>query len=196
MNVIQELGFNWADWVIVAIVGISGLMSLARGFVKEALSLLVWVVAFVVAFYFSEQVSVLLVEELPSPSLRYVAAFALLFVAVLLLGAVINFMIVQLVKATGLSGTDRLLGMMFGISRGVLIALAILVFAPKLLPLNQENWWKQSLLIPKVLVLEDWSRKTATGLSAWGQDQFEKHKPAKKPAENPVLLEKLQRGAQ
>lgn len=196
MSAIQELGFNWADWTIVAIVGISGLMSLARGFVREALSLLVWVVAFVVAFYFSEQASVLLVEEIPSPSLRYLAAFALLFVSVLLLGAVVNFMIVQLVKATGLSGTDRLLGMLFGVSRGVLIALAILVFAPKLLPLDQENWWKQSLLIPKVLVLEDWSRKTAAELSVWGQDQFEKHKPAKKSSDNPVLLETLQRSNQ
>ena len=142
MTSIEQLGFNWADWVIVAVVSLSALMSLTRGFVKEALSLLVWVAAFVVAFYFSDRVSVLLVEEVASPTLRYLAAFAMLFVAVLLLGAVCNFLIVQLVHATGLSGTDRLLGMMFGVCRGVLIALAVLVFAPKLVPLNQEVFSK------------------------------------------------------
>lgn len=177
MEIIQQWGFNWADWVIVAIVGISALMSLTRGFVKEALSLLAWVAAFVVAFYFSDQVSVLLEDEVPSPSLRYLAAFALLFVSTLLASAVLNFIIGQLVKATGLSGTDRLLGMLFGVARGVLIALAILVFLPKLLPVNQEMWWKQSVLIPRVLVLEAWAANTMGNVSDWGQLQFEKHKP-------------------
>lgn len=184
MSMFEQFGFNWADWTIVAVVVISGLMSLTRGFVKEALSLLVWVSAFVVAFYFSDRVSVLLVEEVASPSLRYLAAFALLFVAVLLLGAVFNFVIVQLIKATGLSGTDRLLGMMFGVCRGVLIALSVLMFAPKLIPLDQEVWWQQSKLIPRILVLEDWSRRTSAQLSSWGQDQFKKHKPVHSSKQN------------
>ena len=177
MDVIQQWGFNWADWVIVAIATVSALMSLTRGFVKEALSLLSWVAAFVVAFYFSEQVSVLLEEELPSPSLRYLAAFALLFVSVLVGSAVLNFIIGQLVKATGLSGTDRLLGTLFGLARGVLISLAILVFLPKLLPVDREAWWKQSVLIPRVLVLEAWAANTIGNVSDWGQSQYEKHKP-------------------
>lgn len=178
MEIIQQWGLNWADWTIVAIVGISALMSLTRGFVKEALSLLAWVAAFVVAFYFSDQVSVLLVDEVSSPTLRYLAAFALLFVSTLVASAVLNFIIGQLVKATGLSGTDRLLGMLFGVARGVLIALAILVFLPKLLPVNQEIWWKQSVLIPRVLVLEAWAANTVGNVSDWGQSQFEQHKPS------------------
>lgn len=177
MEMVQQWGFNWVDWVIVAIVILSGLMSLARGFVKEALSLVVWVAAFVSAYYFSDRVSPLLVEELPSPSLRYLVSFAGLFVSVLLLGAVVNFIIGQLIKATGLSGTDRLLGMMFGFTRGVLIALAILVFAPKLLPVDQEAWWRQSVLIPRVLTMESWAQHTLGDVSAWGQEQFQKHKP-------------------
>ena len=177
METINQLGFNWADWIIVAVVILSALMSLARGFVKEALSLFVWVAAFVVGFYFSDSMSPLLQEEIPSPSLRYLAAFGLLFVGTLLAGAVVNFIIGQLIRATGLAGTDRLLGTMFGVCRGVLIVLAILVFLPKLLPVNQETWWKQSVLIPRVLVLENWAQRTLGDVSAWSEEQYEKHKP-------------------
>lgn len=171
---VAQTGFNAADWIIVAVVVLSALMSLARGFVREALSLLVWFVAFVVAFFFSERLAPLLVELIELPSLRYLAAFAILFVATLIVGSVVNFLVVQLVRMTGLSAVDRLLGVMFGLCRGVLIALLILMFLPKMIPVQQDPWWQQSRLIPRVLVLENWSRETAATVTGWGKQQLDR----------------------
>jgi membrane protein required for colicin V production len=171
---IAQTGYNGADWAIVVVVVLSVLISLVRGFVREALSLLVWVVAFVVAFFFSERLAPLLGNLIELPSLRYLAAFAILFVVTLIVGSVINFLIVQLVKMTGLSAIDRLLGMMFGACRGVLITLLILIFLPKMIPVEQDSWWQQSRLIPRVLVLENWARETASAITGWGKQQLER----------------------
>jgi membrane protein required for colicin V production len=171
---VTQSGFNGADWAIVAVVVLSALISLVRGFVREALSLLVWFVAFVVAFFFSERLAPLLGNLVELPSLRYLAAFAILFVCTLIVGSVVNFLIVQLVRITGLSAIDRLLGVMFGICRGVLIALLILIFLPKIIPVEQDPWWQQSRLIPRVLVLENWSRETAAAVTGWGKQQLER----------------------
>lgn len=171
---VAQSGFNGADWAIIAIVVLSALISIARGFVREALSLLVWVVAFVVAFFFSERLAPLLGNLVELPSLRYLAAFAILFVCTLIVGSVVNFLVVQLVRMTGLSAIDRLLGMMFGVCRGVLIALLILIFLPKIIPVDQDPWWQQSRLIPRVLVLENWSRETAATITGWGKQQLDR----------------------
>jgi membrane protein required for colicin V production len=171
-EVLSQTGFNGADWAVVVVVGISILISLSRGFVREALSLLVWVAAFVVAFFFSEKLSPLLVNAIEVPSLRYAAAFALLFVSTLIVGSLVSYLIAQLVKMTGLSAVDRLLGSMFGLCRGVLIVLLVLIFLPKILPVQQDNWWQKSVLIPRVLVLENWSRETASLLTGWGAEQL------------------------
>ena len=171
---VTQSGFNGADWAIVAVVVLSALISLARGFVREALSLLVWFVAFVVAFFFSDRLAPLLGNLVELPSLRYLAAFAILFVCTLIVGSVVNFLIVQLVRITGLSAIDRLLGVMFGICRGVLIALLILIFLPIFIPVEQDPWWQQSRLIPRVLVLENWSRETASAVTGWGKQQLER----------------------
>ncbi len=167
-----QTGFNWADWCIVTAVALSALISISRGFVREALSLLVWVAAFVVAFFFSEKLAPLLGNVVELPSLRYISAFAILFVMTLIIGSVVNFVIVQLVKVTGLSAIDRLLGMMFGVCRGVLLSLLVLIFVPKIVPVQQDGWWQQSRLIPRVLVLENWSRETAAAITGWGKGQL------------------------
>jgi membrane protein required for colicin V production len=171
---VAQLGFNGADWAIATVVLLSVLISLVRGFVKEALSLLVWVAAFVVAFFFSERLAPLLGNLVELPSLRYLAAFAILFICTLIVGSVVNYLISQLIKMTGLSAIDRLLGIMFGFCRGILIALLILIFLPKMIPVDQDPWWKQSRLIPRVLVLENWSRETASTLTGWGKQQLDK----------------------
>lgn len=171
-EVLSQTGFNGADWAIVVVVVLSILISLSRGFVREALSLLVWVAAFVVAFFFSEKLSPLLVNAIDVPSLRYAAAFALLFVLTLIVGSLVSYIVAQLVKMTGLSAVDRLLGSMFGLCRGVLIVLLILIFLPKILPVQQDGWWQQSTLIPRVLVLENWSRETTAMLTGWGKEQL------------------------
>ncbi len=147
---------NWADWGIVGVVVLSSLISLKRGFVKEALSLLIWVAAFVVATWFSPAFMPYLEPYISVPSLRQMAAFAILFICALILGGAVNYLLSSLVKATGLSGTDRMLGVLFGFARGFLIVLVLVLYLPKIVPLvNQDGWWQQSALIPHFVDLED-----------------------------------------
>jgi len=145
---------NWADYAIVIILAVSSLISIKRGFIKEALSLLIWVAAFLIANHFSAPLASLLEAQITTPSLRQVSAFGLLFVATLLVGAAVNYLISTLVKVTGLSGTDRLLGMLFGFARGTLIILAAVVYVPKFLPIDKDIWWQQSMLIPHFVSME------------------------------------------
>ena len=149
----------WIDWVIIAVITISTLISLRRGFVREALSLVTWVMAFIVARTFHPQMQSLLASTVETPMVRLVAAFAILFVGTLIVGAIINGMIGHLVRATGLSATDRVLGMGFGLLRGIMVVvvgIALLRFTP----LAEDTWWQSSVMIDRLSVLEDWSRRT------------------------------------
>jgi membrane protein required for colicin V production len=148
---------NWADWTIVAIVGFSTLISVIRGFVREALSLLAWIAALVVAMLFFQPVSGLFQGVISSPAIQSLAAWLTLFVGTLLVGSLVNYLFGKLVKATGLSGTDRLLGMLFGIGRGAVVVLALLMVLPVLVTVEQIAWWQNSVLIPHFLQFENWA---------------------------------------
>lgn len=148
---------NHADWIIVAIVAISGLISLWRGFVREALSLVIWMAAISIALFFSDMLSAHLSVWIGTPSLRKVASFVLLFVATLIVGGIVSHIIAALVKMTGLTGTDRVLGMVFGVARGLLVVLALLILVPPIVPINQDAWWIESSLIPHFLMMQDWA---------------------------------------
>ena len=158
------MSFTWIDWLIAIIIVISALISLKRGFFKEVLSLLTWVAAIFVAWTFGGALSERLTDYIATPSIRVMTACALLFVATLLVGALINRIIAELVQATGLSGTDRLLGMVFGALRGCLVVTVVLGVLT-LAPLEQDPAWKQSLLLPHFLLLADWSKQMAMDLA-------------------------------
>lgn len=158
---------NWADWAIVAVLIVSSLISVKRGFVKEALSMVNWVVAFVVAITFKDQLSALLVDHIATPSVRDMAAYGLLFGATLIVGAMVNYLIGELVRMTGLSGTDRLFGMIFGFIRGFVIIMAALIFLPGILSIDQDSWWTESLLIPQFLDLEEWFKSVYSEVSSF-----------------------------
>ncbi|MGP3792529.1 CvpA family protein [Pseudomonas sp. B392_1p] len=151
------MSFTWVDWSIIAVIAVSGLISLKRGFVKEALSLLIWIVAGVIAWMFGGALAEHLVDFIETPSARVIAACVILFVATLLVGALINFLVGELVRVTGLSGTDRLLGMVFGAARGGLLVV-VLVGLLSLAPVQQDNWWRESSLLPHFLMVADWSK--------------------------------------
>lgn len=154
---------NWADWVIIAIVAISSLLSLKRGFVREAISLASWVIAFVVARLFAMSLAVVLEDYISTPSIRLLAAFAILFIITLIVGALVGMLISALVSATGLSATDRVLGIGFGAVRGALVVV-IIVALLGMTPAVQDSWWLESSLIPHFVLLEGWTRAVASDI--------------------------------
>ncbi|EAR61766.1 CvpA family protein [Neptuniibacter caesariensis] len=151
---------NWADWTILTIIAISSLFSLKRGFVREALSLVTWVSAFIVARLFSQSLSFLLEPYIETPSVRVVAAFAILFIATLIVGVLINKLIGALIEATGLSATDRILGIGFGAARGGLIIVAIVALIG-MSPAINDRWYQESQLIPHFAMMEAWTKDAA-----------------------------------
>ena len=155
--------FTWIDWLIAGIVIISALISLKRGFFKEILSLLTWLAAIFVAWFFGGALSERFTDYIETPSVRLLVACALLFIATLMVGALINRMIAELVQITGLSGTDRILGVVFGGLRGCLL-VTILVGLLTMVPLKQDQAWKQSVLLPHFMLLADWSKQTVVEL--------------------------------
>ncbi|MFK3800311.1 MULTISPECIES: CvpA family protein [unclassified Pseudomonas] len=159
------MSFTPVDWAIIAIVAISALISLKRGFVKEALSLLTWIIAGVVAWMFGGSLAQYLVNYIETPSARVIAGCTILFVATLLVGAMVNFLIGELIRVTGLSGTDRFLGMVFGAARGGLLVV-VAVGLLSLGPVQQDQWWQQSRLLPQFVMVADWSKNLILGMSS------------------------------
>lgn len=169
--------FNWADWAILGIVVVSSLISLLRGFVREALSLVSWAAAFFVALAFHTPMVGLLESMVEKPYLRDILAYVLLFTGTLVLGSLATHVIAELVKRTGLSGTDRLLGMIFGATRGMIVVLALLVLMPSpLTDIDKDPWWQQSQLIPEFLLMRDWSQQTFNDLIGWLSSLVDNHR--------------------
>ena len=149
---------QYADYIVLAIVAMSILVGSIRGFIKEAFSLLVWAAAFLVAFQYSGALAMQMENHIELPSARTSLAFAGLFLSVLLVGGLLTFLVGKLVEKTGLSGTDRLLGGVFGGVRGVALVLAIMLFAA-LTPVPQDPWWQQSRAIQSLMPLAEWSSR-------------------------------------
>ena len=147
----------WIDYSIIGVIFISLVIGLFRGFVKEAFSLLTWVVAIFVGLAFSREFSGYLQSIISYPSARIAAAFAILFIATLILGGIVGFLLGELVKKTGLTGSDRFAGMIFGIGRGMLV-VALLVMLAGLTPLPEDPWWRESKLIPPFQKLAIWMK--------------------------------------
>lgn len=157
MNTIPVSAFTWVDWVILAIICLSALLSLLRGFVSEALSLITWILALWAAWTFFREFADRLQQWIDIPSVRLAVAFLMLLVGALILGAVFNWLIGKLVSEVGLSGTDRMFGMLFGVARGVLI-VAVLVLLAGLTPFPKDPWWQESRLIGYFIGPAEWLR--------------------------------------
>lgn len=145
----------WFDYVLLGIIGLSTLVSLVRGFIKEAVSLAVWLGAlFLSSQYFNYLTPYL--TGIADPLVKNGAAIAILFVATLIAGALVNYLLSQLVQVTGLSGTDRALGAVFGALRGVLICATLIFVLDTFTPASSAVWWQQSQLLPEFGFIIDW----------------------------------------
>lgn len=137
------------DWVIVVLIAISGVISLARGFFKEAVSLAMWVGAIAITLVFTSRVATLLpADTFESPTARFLISAVVLFFGSMFVGALINWLFRKAVGPSTLGLTDRLLGILFGVGRGWLL-VAVLVLLANLVPtLKHEVWWQESTLLP------------------------------------------------
>ena len=147
---------SWPDYAILAVVAVSVLVGALRGFIKEVFSLLVWSAAFLVAYHFAGNVAEWMEDAVTLPSARTAMAFAGLFISVLLVGGLMNYLLGRLVETTGLSGTDRLLGGVFGAARGLVLIVAVLLVAG-FTPIPDDPWWENSRTIQRMMPLVNWT---------------------------------------
>ncbi|MES2604797.1 MAG: CvpA family protein [Pseudomonadota bacterium] len=138
------------DILILLIVGISCLIGLFRGLIKEALSLLFWVGAIVAATFFSVQLGAMLSDFIVSPLLQRVVGFILIFVVVVFVGGLISNGVSSLMSQAGLGAADRALGALFGILRGGVIVTVIVMLTGRFNFTQQ--YYAQSVCIPYVMV--------------------------------------------
>ena len=140
------------DIVILIIVLVSALIGLARGLLKELLSLASWFAAFMLALYFAPVVADALKGSVSDESVRLVIGFVSIFAVTLIVGGIVQWLVRKLVESTGLTGTDRFLGFLFGSARGVLVCIIGLI---ALRPFaEQSNWWNASAFTPELLAFE------------------------------------------
>lgn len=135
------------DFLVLFILACSIIISTLRGLMKEVLSLLSWIISFVVANAYGEQLAGLLPEAIPGSTVRLVVGFVALFLGVRLLMMLLTTTVDAMIKASGLTLADRGLGSLFGLGRGLLLVLAtVLVCGMTAIP--QQPFWKEALLSP------------------------------------------------
>lgn len=139
------------DNLILAVIAISSAFGVRRGFIKEIMSLLSWIAALLVSRVYSVSSASILENLIDNPSVRYVIAFSVLFVIIIMLGTLLNHLMSKLLVVTGLKTIDRLLGAVFGVARGTVIVLVFLFVLNVFV--SESEWWQQSTLIPYGMVL-------------------------------------------
>ena len=142
-----------ADIVILTLILLSAVIGLFRGLVREVVSLVIWASAIVGATVFASTVADYLTMIDASRAIRVAIGFAVVFFGVLIAGGLLQWWLARLIQSTGLGGTDRFLGFVFGALRGGLVVVAVLIVARPFA--ETSDWWQESLLRPELLVFEE-----------------------------------------
>src|SRR3989338_7150891 len=135
------------DYAVLTVIAASVLLGLWRGVVSEILALAAWIVAFVIARAEAPQVATWLAGQIAEPGMRLAAAYVLVFAGVLIVFAIARMLISLMLKAVGLGLLDRLLGAGFGVLRGILVVLVVVLVAG-MTPLPKADWWRNATLAP------------------------------------------------
>ena len=146
-----------ADVLIVLVLLGSTIIGLLRGFVREAASLVFWVAAIWAAWKFGPLVEPHLGGVLADPAVAPWVGRLCVLVLVLLIGWVVGMLLSYLTRSLGLGVMDRVIGVLFGIVRGMVL-VGLLIIGGELLHLNQEEWWSRSKLVPYGETVGDWLR--------------------------------------
>ncbi|MDR1854233.1 MAG: CvpA family protein [Azoarcus sp.] len=136
------------DYAFLAIVGISAAVGLWRGLVSEILALAAWALAILAAWLYVDTADEILTGYIADPFWRTAVAYASVVVVVLLLVAVLRYLLRQLLRAAGLGATDRMFGVLFGLLRGLAIALVLVVLGGLVPDISRQPWWADAVFAP------------------------------------------------
>jgi len=154
---------QWIDWAILIAIALSALLSLWRGFVREAVSLAGWVVAFFAARFFHLILAPYFSDTIASEALRRALAWLIIFFAVLFICYVIAWAMSSMIEKIGLTAPDRALGMVFGFLRGIAVCALLVIMSKAFTRFPEESWWKQAQFITPLETVGDWF------LDAWNE---------------------------
>ena len=149
--------FNGFDWAVVVILSVSMLLSLWRGFVREAMSLAGWVLAFIVANLAAVMFAEAMGDWIANRTGRYIVAWSILFVATLIVCSIVAKLSSRLIAASGLGVPDRILGTGFGAIRGALLVMAVVFVMRELIPESERGLLDNSQLMPHIDMLLSWT---------------------------------------
>jgi len=145
----------WVDLAIIGIIAVSAITGLIRGFVKELVALFVWVAGIWIAYNYSPGIDPWLAKYIQDKTIRSITAFMIIFVAAILIGGIFNAVLSFILKRSGLSGTDRTLGTVFGFVRGIFMVSLIIVVI-KMTSLPDQEYAKESRLYVKFDPVVNW----------------------------------------
>ncbi|MBM3351113.1 MAG: CvpA family protein [Betaproteobacteria bacterium] len=155
------------DYAVLMVIGASVILSVLRGMVKEVLAIAGWIAAFYVGRTYSTELLPMMPIEIPTESLRVLAAFLILFLATLLVSSLLSIAISAIIRKIGISWLDRTLGAIFGMFRGVLI-VCILVFFAGMTSLPHDVRWRNAMFSAPIEAL-------VISLLPWVPENIAKH---------------------
>lgn len=153
----QLQDINWIDYAIMGVIAFSVIMGIVRGFVREAMSLVTWVVAISVGILYCEAFSVYF-SKISMLGIRLTLSFVLLVLGSLIIGGIISHVIVRIIRLTGFGITDRIIGTFFGFARGAAI-VSILILIVQQTSIRNDKLYQESLIAPKFLPLSHWIKE-------------------------------------
>jgi membrane protein required for colicin V production len=165
------------DYIILAIVILSAIMGLVRGLLREAIAVITWFLAIVLAWSFAPSLEPHLGGVLVGSPLRIWAARAIIFTGILLLGGAVSVIVSHYVRVSMFAGMDKFLGLVFGIIRGVVIVGAFTI-AVQALRMDEDDAWKRSKLLPYASGVADALR----GIVGEKLERLEKNLSSQSPA--------------
>ncbi len=126
----EALGLNFADWFILIVLIASGVLSFTRGFTKEFLSLFLWIAAFIAAISLEYLATPKINEYIGNPEISKILSYIVVFIIFIFAGGILIKFISKLIKWSGASGFDRFLGVLFGLTRGLIVIFVLFLLLP------------------------------------------------------------------
>jgi membrane protein required for colicin V production len=145
------------DWFIAGIVLLSSLIGYIRGFLRETIALVAWVLGLWLAWQYAPQVQPYLGGLLADSAMQVWVARIIILFAVLLAGALIGFILAYFVRHSPFGVLDRTFGVVFGLARA-LVVIGLVIMGGQLLEMQSEPWWRESALMPAAQFLAEWIR--------------------------------------